>query len=95
MAASPHSRDVFARAMIRRVALEILLCVVAGHRWRAATGAGETFPVLQCTRCGRTRDAAPGTYGPEGWAERAARGQRLDSLLDAREQPRPGSRREP
>ena len=72
---------------------KIIVCILTGHRWATAAGTGETFPVLRCTRCGRTQNAAAGTHGPEGWAERAARGQRVDTLLDGREQPRPGSRR--
>jgi hypothetical protein len=73
--------------------MRVLLCIVAGHAWETSVGQHETFPVLRCRRCRRTRTAGSGTYGPEGWSERAARGQRLDTLLDAREQPRPGSRR--
>ena len=68
--------------------ITVLLCIVVGHKWDAAA-----YPTLRCTRCDQTQDQSPGTHGPEGWAERGARGARADSLLDAREQPRPGERR--
>lgn len=68
------------------VTIKILLCAAVGHRWETA-GAGETYPVLRCRRCGGTQSLAPGTQGPEGWAERAGRANRADQLQDAKIQP--------
>lgn len=65
--------------------IKIVLCVVVGHRWEAA-GAGETYPVLRCARCDSTQSLAPGTQGPEGWAERGGRANRVDHLQDAQRQ---------
>ena len=70
------------------VTIKILLCIAVGHRWVTA-GDGEIYPVLRCTRCGGTQSLATGTQGPEGWAERVGRANRLNNLQDAQGQPPP------
>ena len=57
-----------------------VICTFVGHRWAEATDVHETFPVLRCRRCGREQEVAPGTSGPEGWAERRARAERERDL---------------
>ena len=69
--------------------LKVIVCVVAGHRWSEAQDEYEPFPVLRCRRCGRERELAPGTMGPEGWLEREGRAARADRFMDAGRQPPP------
>lgn len=62
------------------------LACVAGHRWTEAGDVHESFPVLRCRRCGRTRTLAAGTQ-PEGWGDRAYRQRMADRYVDGGTKP--------
>jgi hypothetical protein len=66
-----------------------VICVFAGHRWTEATDVYETYPVLECRRCGGKRELPSETQRPEGWLEREGRRTRASELMDGRIQRRP------
>jgi hypothetical protein len=56
--------------------LAAFVCAVAGHRWGQPADVQEAYPLLECSRCGRRMEVAPGTT-PAGF------GARLDAKTGA------------
>ncbi|HEX5246478.1 MAG TPA: hypothetical protein VFW41_05050 [Gaiellaceae bacterium] len=60
-----------------------VLCAPLGHRWHPI--ASDTpYPVLECGRCGRTRELTAESSGPEGWMSRGARAGTMRQMMDPR-----------
>jgi hypothetical protein len=70
------------------VSIKAVVCAFAGHRWTPPADVHESTPVLRCDRCGREQSFGSETIEPEGWMERAGRGDRAESLMDAKIQRR-------
>jgi hypothetical protein len=64
--------------------LRAVLCVPLGHHWHPI--ASDTpYPVLECDRCGRTRELTAESRGPEGWMARGARAGTMRQMMDPRD----------
>ena len=61
--------------------LKALICVFLGHRWVQPADLRETYPVLECRRCGRRKELAPGTHEAGFEARLGAETQRDESRI--------------
>jgi hypothetical protein len=59
-------RDSIVERTLRSVRAKSILCAVVGHRWSQPADVHEPYPLVECLRCGRRQELAPGTGTPFG-----------------------------